>query len=135
MDKFERRRLRLIRIRDELCNENVADLARKLEKEPSYVHRMLYPSGKKDKKNIGEDSVDAVLKKFGIDLDEDIARPGEPSMVKQRPSRMQWVSDEESYLLSLYRSAEDDRGRELIVTTAEGVPKALFTGLISHEPQ
>lgn len=133
MDKFERRRLRLIRIRDELCNENVADLARKLEKEASYVHRMLYPAGKKDKKNIGEDSVDAVLKKFGIDLDEDIIRAGEPSIVKQRPARMQWVTDDESYLLSLYRSAEDDEGREFIRAAAEGVPKALFTGLTSHE--
>jgi transcriptional regulator with XRE-family HTH domain len=52
-------------------------------------------------------------------------RPTKPAMVARRPSQMQWVSDEEAQLLSLYRSAADDRGRELIRLAADGVPKVV----------
>lgn len=54
-----------------------------------------------------------------------------PTMVSQRPAQMQWVSNEEAQLLSLYRSAADARGRELIRLTADSVPKASVTGVSS----
>jgi transcriptional regulator with XRE-family HTH domain len=69
----------------------------------------------------------------GAPPDEGAPLARKPSMVSQRPAQMQWVSDEEAQLLSLYRSAADDRGRELIRLTADSVPKALFTGLTGHE--
>lgn len=60
MDKFEKRRQALIRLRDERCDGKIVNLARKLGREPSYVARMLYPAGKAGRKRIGDDMVDIV---------------------------------------------------------------------------
>ena len=35
MDKYEKRRLRLMQIRDEMCGGKAVDVARKIEREPS----------------------------------------------------------------------------------------------------
>jgi hypothetical protein len=127
MDKFERRRLRLIRIKDELCNGNVAELARKLEKpEGTYVHRMLYPEGKAGKKNIGDEYIELVLEKFGIDLDE-----LSPHNVKARASAeaneemfYQWISLEESRLITDFRTTNEN-GRQVILQTAGSLEKVI----------
>ena len=50
MDKYERRRIRLIELRDTRCNGIAADLARTISREPSYVSRMFYAEGKKGKR-------------------------------------------------------------------------------------
>lgn len=127
MDKFERRRLRLLRIKNELCNRKVAELAKRLGKEEgTYVHRLLYPEGKPNKKNIGDDYVQLVLEKFGIDLDE-----GSPHKVKAAANAVnkeemfyQWVSLEESRLISNLRTV-DDRDRRAIIALAEGAKKII----------
>lgn len=52
MDKYERRRLRLLEWRDDQCNRSVADLARRIDRDCSSVSRMLYVDGKAGKKRI-----------------------------------------------------------------------------------
>lgn len=66
MDKYERRRLRLLDLRNTLCDHNSAELARKIGREASYVTRMLYPEGKSGKKRIGDDMMEIIEKAFGL---------------------------------------------------------------------
>ncbi len=127
MDKFERRRLRLIRIKDELCNKNVAELARRLGKDEStYVHRLLYEEGREHKKNIGDDWVQLVLEKFAIDLDESSPHKLKAVAKEAAESEMfyQWVSAEESRLISDFRTT-NDRGRREILTAAHTAEKVI----------
>jgi len=66
MDKYEKRRQRLIQIRDQFCGGKAVDVARKIEREPSYVSRMLYEDGKKGKKRIADDMVEVIEKAFSL---------------------------------------------------------------------
>lgn len=66
MDKYEKRRLRLIQIRDQFCGGKAVDVARKIEREPSYVSRMLYEEGKKGKKRIADDMVEIIENAFSL---------------------------------------------------------------------
>lgn len=66
MDKYEQRRLRLIELRDRFCNGNASELARRIEREPSYVSRMLYPEGKSGKKRIADDMMEIIEKAFNL---------------------------------------------------------------------
>lgn len=59
--RFEFRRLKLQKLIDDEFGGIASDLARKIGKEPSYIHRSLYEEGKEGKKNIGEDMMDAVI--------------------------------------------------------------------------
>lgn len=66
MDKYEQRRLRLIQLRDEYCNGNASELARKIEREPSYVSRMLWPEEKSGRKRIADDMMEIIEKAFEL---------------------------------------------------------------------
>ncbi|MDJ0087677.1 S24 family peptidase [Pantoea allii] len=66
MDKYEKRRQRLIQIRDEMCGGKAVDVARKIEREPSYVSRMLYEPGKNGKKRIADDMVEIIETAFKL---------------------------------------------------------------------
>lgn len=66
MDKYEIRRLQLIKLRDGMCAGKAVDLARRISREPSYVSRMLYPEGKKQKKRIADDMVEVIESAFGL---------------------------------------------------------------------
>lgn len=66
MDKYEIRRLNLLKIKNELCDGVGANLARKISREPSYVSRMLYPDGKKAKKRIADDMVELIENAFNL---------------------------------------------------------------------
>lgn len=57
MDKFERRRIRLLELIQSMSDGKIVAFAEKIGREQSYVSRMLYPKGKQNKKNIGEDMV------------------------------------------------------------------------------
>lgn len=48
------------------------------------------------------------------------------------PTRMQWVSDEEDQLLSLYRTTDAD-GRSKIMDTAKAMPRVLLPFAIGNE--
>lgn len=60
MDKYEERRGALQSLVDRLGRGGIAAIAQKIGKEPNYVSRMLYPEGKRGRKRIGEDSVQAL---------------------------------------------------------------------------
>lgn len=60
MDKFEIRRLALRRIVDQIGRGGIAQVARNIGREANYVSRMLYPEGKRGKKNIGDELIDAI---------------------------------------------------------------------------
>ena len=66
MDKYERRRLRLLDLRESKCEGSNAELSRKLGRDPSYVARMLLPDGKPAKKRIGDDMVDLISATFQV---------------------------------------------------------------------
>ena len=66
MDKYEVRRLRLIELRDRECGGNTSELARRLDRNPTYVLRMLYPAGKEGKKRIGDDLIEVIDKTFKL---------------------------------------------------------------------
>lgn len=66
MNKFELRRQRLINLIDSVANGKIVLFAEKIEKDPSYVGRMLYSEGKRGRKNIGEDMVDHIEKMLNL---------------------------------------------------------------------
>ncbi len=66
MDKFEIRRLNLDKLLREYCGGKIVNLAEKLGKSHSYVSRMLYPEGKANKKNIGDEMADEIARAFEI---------------------------------------------------------------------
>ncbi len=66
MDKYEKRRLRLMQIRDEMCGGKAVEVARKIEREPSYVSRMLYDESKKGRKRIADDMVEIIENAFSL---------------------------------------------------------------------
>lgn len=66
MDKYETRRQRLLYIRDNLCGGKAIDVARTIGREPSYVSRMLYPEGKKQKKRIADEMVELIESSFNL---------------------------------------------------------------------
>lgn len=66
MNKFEIRRLNLIRLKDEYCDGKVVNLARVLNKDQGYVSRLLYEEGKKHKKNIADKLVSDIESAFNL---------------------------------------------------------------------
>lgn len=54
MNKYEIRRKNLIILKDKYCGGSISRLADKLGKSPSYVSRLLYASGRDNKKNIAD---------------------------------------------------------------------------------
>jgi len=64
MDKYERRRLRLLELRDTQCNRKVVTLANKIGRDASYVSRLLYPAGKAGAKRMADDMMEVIEKAF-----------------------------------------------------------------------
>lgn len=60
MDKFEIRRKRVAELIERDFNGVIAKFAKKIEREPSYVGRMLYEPGKKGRKNISDKLIDVI---------------------------------------------------------------------------
>lgn len=69
MDKYEKRRLALIKLIAKVGGQ--AKLADKLEVNPSYISRMIYEEGKSGKKRIGEDMVEKLNYIFDNWLNDD----------------------------------------------------------------
>lgn len=89
MDKYERRRLRLLLLRDSQCEGSVAEMARKIERDPSYVSRMLYVEGKPGKKRIADDMMEVVERAFGLTrgwLDMDVTADPTPDVPRVAPA-------------------------------------------------
>lgn len=66
MDKYEKRRINLLKLRDTKCEGKVTALAKKIDRDPSYVSRMLYPEGKAGKKRIADDMMDVIELAFSL---------------------------------------------------------------------
>lgn len=66
MDKYERRRLRLIELIAGRCGGVAAAFARAIGRDASYVSRMLYPEGKIGKKRIADDMMEVIEKAFDL---------------------------------------------------------------------
>ena len=66
MNRYEIRRLNLIKLKDELCEGKIVDLARRINKDQGYVSRLLYEEGKKYKKNIADRMVSDIESAFGL---------------------------------------------------------------------
>lgn len=66
MEKTEKRRLLLAKICTRYCGGNKAELARRIEKDGSYVARLFYPPDKKGGKGIGLDIMEACNKAFAL---------------------------------------------------------------------
>lgn len=64
LDRYETRRLALKALVDELGRGGRATVAKRIEKEPSYIARMLYPPGKDGRKRIGDELVDAITRAY-----------------------------------------------------------------------
>lgn len=64
MDKYEERRLALKSLVDTLGRGGIARVATRLNIEPSYVSRMLFPAGRNGRKRIGEDMLDALVEAY-----------------------------------------------------------------------
>ena len=69
LERYEKRRLKLEKLIYDFCKGNNAELARRLGKEPSYINRLLYPEGKKQKKNIGDEFMNEVIDEFNFPED------------------------------------------------------------------
>lgn len=67
MDKYEQRRLRLQELIQHCCGNVAAELARRIDREPNYVTRMLYPAGKKGRKRIADDMIELLEKVFDLE--------------------------------------------------------------------
>lgn len=68
MLEYTNHQLLLMKIKDELCGGNAAELARKLERDESYVNRLFYPKGKSGGKGVGLKIMEAANKAFAGQL-------------------------------------------------------------------
>lgn len=66
MDEYEIRRIRLAELRDTRCGGRSAELARRIERSPTYVLRMLYPPDKPGRKRIADDMIEVIEKAFDL---------------------------------------------------------------------
>lgn len=66
MDKYECRRLNLLRLRGQYCAGKNSELANRLDRAPSYVSRMLYPEGKDGKRRIADDMLEIIENAFDL---------------------------------------------------------------------
>jgi phage repressor protein C with HTH and peptisase S24 domain len=66
MEEYDNHQLLLMELRDKLCGGNSAELARRIGKDATYVHRLLYPVGKTGRKGIGLNLMYAINVAFGL---------------------------------------------------------------------
>jgi hypothetical protein len=66
MTQNERRQQLLMKIRDERCAGNAAELARRIKKDPTYINRLFYPAGKAGAKGVGLEIMDACTEAFDL---------------------------------------------------------------------
>ena len=96
MNKYERRRLKLLQLRDRDFGRSNSALARKIGKDASYVARMLYPLGKDGRKRIGEDFVEIIENAFQWPsgwLDSDALLPARGIHEIRRANLQRWTRD------------------------------------------
>lgn len=116
MDKYEFRRQRLLRLRDERCNGKISDVARAIGREPSYVSRMLYTEGKSGKKRIADNMVEIIENSFSL------PRGWMDGIVDADTSSTQDTQDltpKQKILLELFGELPDSEADDLLKTLEE----------------
>lgn len=66
MAEYTGRQLLLMKIRDERCAGNAAELARRIGKDQTYVNRLFYPVGKRGGKGVGLEIMEACTRAFDL---------------------------------------------------------------------
>jgi hypothetical protein len=66
MSQFDARQLLLMKIRDDHCGGSATELARRIDKDASYVHRLFYPIEKKGRKGIGLEIMNTCSSEFKL---------------------------------------------------------------------
>lgn len=66
MENYERLQALLMFVRSRYCNGNAAELARRIGRSDSYVHRLFYPQGKNGAKGIGPEIMQACTEAFDL---------------------------------------------------------------------
>ncbi len=119
MDKYECRRRRLQELINTRCGGIAAALARKIEREPSYVARMLYPEGKAGKKRIADGMIELIEQTF------DLPR-GWLDGISDQDATVTAVSPKKRKLLELFDSLSTHEQNELIsMLESKGHSKAI----------
>lgn len=85
LDRYETRRLALKALVDSMGRGGRAEVAKRIQKEASYVARLLYPPGKDGRKRIGDELMDALSKAYPGWLERE-QKPGAAAAVAP-PSR------------------------------------------------
>lgn len=110
MDKYEIRRQRLILLKDTKCNGKAVNVARAIERDATYVTRMLYPEGKKGKKRIADDMIDIIEKAFSLsrgwldqplDSDHELGPPSALRTYRSLPIVGEVQGGDDGFLLEL----------------------------------
>jgi hypothetical protein len=116
MDKYERRRQKLIELRDSRCGGKVVCVAKRIGREPSYVSRMMYPDGKAGKKRIGDDIMDVIETAFGLPRGWIDGLSTQPDQKIEEWEKIVWLwehaDDEVRLMLSLLTGAMYERKRK-----------------------
>lgn len=81
MDKYEERRLDLLRLVEQMGRGGRVRVANAISKSPDYIARMLYPKGKNGHKGIGEDTAELIDKAFPNWRMKNIQQQGQPLRV------------------------------------------------------
>lgn len=114
MAEFTREQELLMRLRDERCDGNAAELARRLSKDATYVNRLLYPIGKKGRKGIGLEVMRAASEAFELSPGYwDGAASPEPEREIASESVFEALTEPERELLADFRILPDDDQAEL----------------------
>lgn len=118
MDKYEIRRQKVEELIRDRCDGVYAKFADKIERNPSYVGRMLYPEGKPGKKNISDTLIDVIEKKFNLPRGwlDGIAE-NQADTVKP-PELIGEASDEEKQLLEAIRKLDSETKTALLKITS-----------------
>lgn len=83
-DKYERRQDKLRDLRDAQCGGSNAELARRLDRDPSYISRLFYSTSKKGYKRIGDDMIDVIETAFNLQRGSfDLDSPPVPSALHE----------------------------------------------------
>ena len=94
MDRYEARRRALQQLIDSMGRGAIATVAADIDKQPSYVSRMLYPPGKDGRKRIGEESWDLLTKAYPTLQDT--------SKKSANDAELSDLSDDQRAILDLY---------------------------------
>ncbi|QGA37556.1 hypothetical protein GAS19_07770 [Burkholderia glumae] len=108
MDMKEQRRLNLLAYRDAHCEGSTAQLARAIERAPTYVTRMLYPAEKDGSRRIGEDLAREIELKLGKPVGWLDRPPGGANAAAPAPrrARKRSVDEELTQILSMMSPKE-----------------------------